>query len=258
MEMQIADILISLLGGFTAGFLNALAGFGSVITLAIYMDIMNIPGHIANGTNRVNILASSSISAVTFQRNGLLDFDRGKRIILLVLLGALAGVVMAVNIDADQFKSAYKYILIPILAILLIKPRRFISPDQSKPDSNPWLTGIIYFLFGVYAGFIQVGFGVVFLLVVIIMDKYDLIKANALKVAIVAIYTVFVLAIFHFRGLVRWEAGLILASGQGLGGYLAARYASKMEGANKFAYYLIVIIVIAVIVKNFELWKILA
>ncbi|NBU52754.1 MAG: sulfite exporter TauE/SafE family protein, partial [Chitinophagia bacterium] len=53
MEMQIADILISLLGGFTAGFLNALAGFGSVITLAIYMDIMNIPGHIANGTNRV-------------------------------------------------------------------------------------------------------------------------------------------------------------------------------------------------------------
>ena len=58
--MQIADILISLLGGFTAGFLNALAGFGSVITLAIYMDIMNIPGHIANGTNRVNILASST------------------------------------------------------------------------------------------------------------------------------------------------------------------------------------------------------
>lgn len=254
--MPLTDILISLFGGFAAGFLNSLAGFGSIITLAIYMDIMNIPGHIANGTNRVNVFASSSVSTLTYYKNGLFNFEKGKSIIAIVVLGALIGVAMAVNMDSEQFKNAYKYLLIPILMLLLVNPQRFITPDTSSPPSPKWMTMSIYFLFGIYAGFIQVGFGVMFLLIVVMMDKYDLIKANAMKVAIVAIYTVVVIVIFHLQGLIQWQAGLLVAVGQAAGGYLAARMASRMEGANKYAYYLIIIIVILVIIKNFELWKI--
>lgn len=256
--MSAFEVIISLIGGYAAGFLNSLAGFGSIITLAIYMDVMGIPGHIANGTNRVNVLGSSLVSAVTYHRNGMLKVSWGKNIIAVVVLGAIIGVIMAVNIDSDGFKNAYKYILIPILGLLLINPKRFISPDDSKPPSSRWLTYPIYFLFGIYAGFIQVGFGVLFLLVVVMMDKFDLIKANALKVAIVAFYTIVVIIIFHFQGLIRWEAGLLIAVGQALGGYTAARLASRMEGANKYAYYLIIVIVILVIIKNFELWQYLS
>ena len=253
--MQLVDIIISLVGGFGAGFINSLAGFGSVITLAIYMDIMNIPGHIANGTNRVNVLASSSVSALTYHKNKLLDLRAGKSIITIVVIGAILGVIMAINIDAEQFKNAYKYILIPILLILIINPKRFIEPDQNKPPSSKWISYPLYFLFGIYAGFIQVGFGILFLIVVISMDKFDLIKANALKVAIVAIYTILVVIIFHLRGLIQWEAGLLIAFGQALGGYTSVKLAAKMEGANRFAYFLIVIIVILVIIKNFKLWS---
>jgi len=256
--MDLIDIIISITGGFAAGFLNSLAGFGSIITLAIYMDVMNIPGHIANGTNRVNVFASSSVSAVTYARNGMLDFQKGRDIILIVITGALIGVIMAVNIDAEGFKNAYRYLLIPILILLLVNPQRFITPDQSKPPSSKWLTYPIYFIFGIYAGFVQVGFGVLFLLIVVAMDKYDLIKANGMKVAIVACYTIMVLIVFQYKGLIRWEAGLLIALGQAIGGYLAARLASRMEGANKYAYYLIIVIVIAVLIKNFELWKIFA
>ena len=49
--MGATEIIISLVGGFCAGILNALAGFGSIITLAIYMDVLGIPGHLANATN---------------------------------------------------------------------------------------------------------------------------------------------------------------------------------------------------------------
>ena len=253
--MSVLEILISFVGGFSAGFLNSLAGFGSIITLAIYMDIMNIPGHIANGTNRVNVLASSTVSSLTYYRNGMLNFDNGKYIITIVVIGALIGVGMAVNIDAEGFKNAYKYILIPILVLLLLKPQRFISPDTDSPPNSKWLTYPIYFIFGVYAGFVQVGFGVLFLFTIVAMDKYDLIKANAMKVAIVAGYTIVAILIFHFRGLIIWKAGIMIAIGQGLGGFVAARMASRLEGANKYAYYLIIVIVIAVIIKNFELYK---
>lgn len=253
--MGATEIIISLIGGFCAGILNALAGFGSIISLAIYMDVIGIPGHLANATNRVNILASSSVSAWTFHKNGKLDLEKGKWIIGAVFLGAMVGVYMATQLDADGFKNAFKYLLVVMFLIILLNPKRFINPDLTAPAMSPWITMPLYFLLGIYAGFIQAGFGVVFLMVAVIMSKYDLVLGNGLKIAIVAIYTVAVLSIFQLNGMVIWKAGLTLAIGQALGGYIATKYMVNMEGANKYAYWFLLTIVFLVLLKNFEVWK---
>lgn len=219
------------------------------------MDLLGIPGNLANATNRVNVLASSSISALTYYKNGKLDTSKGKWILITSIVGAIVGVILAVNLDADSFKKAFKYLLVPIFLILLLNPKKFIKPDLESLPSSKWLMVPLFFICGVYAGFIQVGFGVIFLLVIVMLAKYELITANALKIFIVACYTVIVLAIFHFQGMVNWKVGLIIAIGQGLGGYVASRNASRMEGANKWAYWVLIIIVGLVIIKNFELWK---
>jgi len=253
--MDISDIIIIIVGGFAAGFLNSLAGFGSVITLSIYMDLLGLPGHIANATNRVNVMASSGISALTFAKNGKLDIKKGKWHIVAVALGAIIGILIAADFDDQQFKTLFNYLLIPILFIILINPKKFINPDKTKPSVSNFIIIPLLFLFGLYAGLIQVGFGLLFLVVAVMMAKYDLIEANALKVTIVAIYTVIAILVFHFNGLINWKYGLMIAVSQGFGGYLAAQYASKLENANKYAYYLLITIVLAVIIKNFELWK---
>lgn len=254
--MSTADYIISFIGGAFAGMLNTMAGFGSIITLAIYMDMMGIAGHIANATNRVNILASSSISTVTFIKHGKLNITKSGWVIAVVLVGAILGVFLATKLDDQGFKSAFNYMLIPVLIILLANPKRFISPDTESKPSSRWILVPILFLIGIYAGFIQVGFGVLFLMVLVILAKQDLIKSNAIKVAVVMVYTIIALIYFHLEGMVNWKAGIALAAGQALGGYLAAVNASKLEGANKWAYRLLVAIVILVIIKNFELYKI--
>lgn len=253
--MGATEIIISLIGGFFAGILNSFAGFGSIISLAIYMDVIGIPGHLANATNRVNILASSSVSAWTFHKSGKLDLEKGKWIIVAVFLGAMVGVYMATQLDAEGFKNAFKYLLIVMFVIILMNPKRFINPDFSSPAMSPWITMPLYFLLGIYAGFIQAGFGVVFLMVAVIMSKYDLVLGNGLKIAIVAIYTVAVLSIFQLNGMVIWKAGLTLAVGQALGGFIATKYMVNMEGANKYAYWFLLTIVFLVLLKNFEVWK---
>jgi len=245
------EIIISLFGGFFAGVLNSYAGFGSIITLAIYMDILGIPGHLANATNRVNVLASSSVSAYTFQRNGKLDLEAGKWIILAVFIGAMFGVFLATQLDAQGFKQAFKYLLIPIFILLLINPKRFITPDQSKAISSPWITMPLYTVMGIYAGFIQAGFGVLFLMVAVMMSKFDLVKSNGIKIACVAIYGLAIVIIFQMNGMIIWKAGIALAIGQALGGFVAARNMVRMEGANKYAYWILILIVGAVIIKNF-------
>jgi len=253
--MGATEIIISLIGGFCAGILNALAGFGSIITLAIYMDVLGIPGHLANATNRVNVLASSSISAATFYKNGKLDFAKGKWIILAVFLGAMVGVYMATQLDSAGFKQAFKYLLIPIFLVLLLNPKRFITPDPDKAITSAWVTMPLYFIIGIYAGFIQAGFGVIFLMIAVMLSKYDLINGNGLKIGIVAIYGAVIVVIFQLNGMIVWKAGLALAAGQAVGGYVASRNMSRMEGANKYAYWILIFIVGAVIVKNFEVWK---
>ena len=256
MDLTLTEILISFVGGFLAGVLNTLAGFGSIISLAIYMELLGIPGPIANATNRINVLGSSSISAITFHQHKMLNLGRNKWVLIPVIIGAIIGIFLAVPIDEELFKSAFNYLLIPILIILLLNPKKFIKPDKESKLPSKWILIPILFLMGVYAGFIQIGFGVLFLMVMVILGKQDLIKSNALKVAVVAAYTILAVIIFQWQGMLLWGAGIALALGQAFGGFITARNASRMKGANKWAYRLLIVIVTFVIIRNFELWKV--
>ncbi|NNE26923.1 MAG: sulfite exporter TauE/SafE family protein [Saprospiraceae bacterium] len=255
MDLTLTEILISFIGGFLAGILNTLAGFGSIISLAIYMDLLGIPGPIANATNRINVLGSSSISAATFYKNDMLQLVKTRWILAPVIIGAIIGIFLAVPIDEALFKSAFNWLLIPILIILILNPKKFLKPDENASPPSKWILVPLLFLMGVYAGFIQIGFGVIFLMIMVILGKQDLIKSNALKVAVVASYTIIAVIIFQWQGMLMWGAGIALAIGQGLGGYITARNASRMKGANIWAYRLLIVIVALVIFKNFELWK---
>lgn len=219
------------------------------------MDLMGLPGNVANATNRVNILASSAIGTITFIKNDKLDLRKSNWILIPVILGALIGILIAGQLDDSGFKSAFKYLLIPILILLLSNPKRFIEVPTDTIPKSKWILVPALLMLGFYAGFIQVGFGVLFLLLMVVLAKVNLIKSNALKVCIVAMYTIIAVFIFHLQGLIDWKAGIFLAIGQAIGGYVAALNASRLDGANKIAYYILVTIVVLVIIKNFRVWE---
>lgn len=65
------------------------------------------------------------------------------------------------------------------------------------------------------------------------------------------LYTVFVIAVFQWKGLIDWEIGLVLAVGQATGGWLAATFASRFPGADVWAYRLLVVVVVLALLKMF-------
>ena len=220
------------------------------------MELLGIPGPIANATNRINVLASSSISSATFYKNDMLNLNKTRWVLIPVIIGAIIGIFLAVPINEELFKTAFNYLLIPILIILLLNPKQFIKPDQNSKPPSKWILVPFLFGMGVYAGFIQIGFGVLFLIVMVILGKQDLIKSNAIKVAVVAAYTVIAVIIFQWQGMLMWGAGIALAIGQAFGGFITAINASRMKSANKWAYRFLIVIVSLVIIRNFELWQI--
>lgn len=90
-----------------------------------------------------------------------------------------------------------------------------------------------------------------FLAIMVLGARYSIMNANAVKSAVVMIYTVVVIAIFQYKGLIDWKIGLLMAVGQTAGGWLTAIYGSKYKGANVWAHRLLVIIVVAAIIKLF-------
>ena len=118
--------------GFFAGFITTLAGLGSVLTLYVLMDIVQLAPDVANGTNRLGIMAMCLLALPSFYQNGHLNIKRSWSIIIMILIGALFGFVLAITIDNSSFSNIFKYILIVMLLLVITNPndgyKRVIIP----------------------------------------------------------------------------------------------------------------------------------
>ena len=252
-DISSIQLTIAIVGGLIAGFINTLAGNGSAITLTILTEVLGLPGNIANASNRVGVIFQSSISTFTFCKHGRLDLSRSQGIIFWTIIGAVIGVIVATKVSNEQFMSVFKYLMLLMFVVILVKPSRWLISTQ-KDKKLPLYVMIPLFLgLGFYGGFIQMGMGVVFLIVMVLIAKYSIIDSNAVKVFVVFIYTIIVIGIFQYKGLIDWKMGGIIAIGQGAGGYLAARYASRVKDANVWAYRLLIIIIVAALLRLFGL-----
>ena len=243
--------LIAIVGSFFAGSINTLAGSGSAITLTILTELIGLPPNMANGTNRVGVLTQSWAGTYAFYTNGKLNLEGSKRYIIPTIIGAILGVIVAVYVSNEQFKTVFSYLMVAILFVILVKPKRWLrETDVSNPPSL-FISVPLFLALGFYGGFIQMGMGVFYLAAMVLVAKYSIIESNAVKSFVVAAYTIVVIAIFQYKGMIDWQIGLLLAIGQTAGGWVTATYASRYKGADVWAYRLLVVVVIFAIVKLF-------
>jgi len=246
--------IIAIVGSFLAGAINTLAGSGSAITLTILTELIGLPPNMANGTNRIGVLTQSWAGSYAFYKNGKLNLTGSKRYIIPTVIGAIFGVIAAVYISNEQFKTVFSYLMIAMLFIILVKPKRWLQETDVKNPPSLLIAIPLFLALGFYGGFIQMGMGVFYLAAMVLVAKYNIIDSNAVKSFVVAIYTIVVIAIFQYKGMIDWYVGGILAIGQTAGGWLTATYASRYKGADIWAYRLLVGVVVFAILKLFDVF----
>ncbi|MBK9734826.1 MAG: sulfite exporter TauE/SafE family protein [Saprospiraceae bacterium] len=257
MNLNIWEYVLAMTGSFIAGAINTLAGNGSIITLSILTDLIGLPPNVANATNRVGIFFQSAGSTGGFAKNKFLDFNRSGFVIFWTVIGSLAGVYCAIKVSNEQFLSIFKYLMILMLIVVLVNPERWLVKNVEIIHISQWLSIPIFLILGFYGGFIQMGMGIFFLAVLVLVSKYEMMEANAIKTIVILVYTTIVLAIFAWRDLVNWEVGIVMAIGQTLGGYLTAAHISSLPGINVWAHKLLVMVIILSILVQFGIFKIL-
>ncbi len=247
-------ILIAFAGAFVAGMINALAGNGSVITLTILTELIGLPGNIANGTNRVGVLLNALGAFTGFSRNSKIDYSRHIKYILPVVLGAVMGTLIATIVTNEQFMGVFKFLMILMLIVILVNPERWliVRPEQSVLPK--WMEWPVFMVLGFYGGFIQMGMGVFYLAVLVLVARLPMLESNAIKAVSVGIFTLIAVIIFAFAGQVVWLIGSVMGVGQFLGGWFSAHYASKVSYAPKVAYYVLIVAVLLSLLKLFNVF----
>lgn len=212
--------------GLFGGFINTVAGGGSLLTLPALM-LAGLPPTVANGTNRVGILWQSGSAAWRFDRAGALPRALALRLVLPTAAGATIGALFASVLPDAVLEPVILIVLGTVALLFALRPDWVApTPGEHAPPSRPGRGAVLgLFVAGLYGGFLQAGVGFVLLTLLAGGLRLDLSRANALKVALVVPYTLIALGIFAAAGQVDWLIGLVLGLASVIGARLGVHVA---------------------------------
>lgn len=221
------EAIVLIGGGLAAGFMNTVAGGGSMLTLPLLM-LVGLPPDVANGTNRVAIFLQNAAATGGFRSQGVRIARTGFLLAIPACFGALAGAWLAVSLDPSVLKRVFGVVLAVLAVVVLIQPKKFVSEDRG-PVSSPTspASWCVFFGIGVWGGFVQAGVGFLFLFGLVLWMGHGMVRANAIKVFVVLLYTAVALGVFLWEGKIAFLPGLVLAVGNMGGGYAASIFSVK-------------------------------
>ena len=251
-EVSLGILAIAVLVGAIAGFINTLAGSGSLVTLPMLI-FMGLPANVANGTNRIGVIFQNIVGMIKFRRTGNLDLEHGGVLIVPTVIGALVGSLIAVDIDEQLMRYVIAAAMLVMLVVILMNPKQWLKEhsDLSAEKTRSPLTMFIFFLVGVYGGFIQAGVGVFLLVSMVMRCGFNMVQANGIKLALVLIFSLPALFMFAVNDQVHWFYGIVMALGQGIGAWLAATFASESKSAPIWIRRLLITVIVLSILKLF-------
>ena len=221
--MSLSGLLALFFIGFVAAVINVMAAGGSFLTLPLLL-FLGLPATMANGTNRLGVLAQNVSAVLGFHRHQVLPVAWALKVSVPAVIGAALGVWAALNVPEIAFRRILSIVMLAVsLATLLHKSLRGAPRPQPQ---HPWHWTMVgaFFLMGLYGGFLQAGVGFLALAITSVAG-HDLVRGNAVKVFTVMLLTTLSLAVFAWTGNVHWSAGTALALGNFLGGIVGVRVA---------------------------------
>ena len=229
-----AWILVTL-AAVGAGFVNAVAGGGTLITFPTLtaLGVLPVP---ANVTNAVAV-APGHFGATWSQRANLAG-QRSRLLLLLppAILGGFAGALLLLRTPASTFRELIPWLIL-IASLLLAAQdtirkwivRRAEASGRGTP-STAWAIPLV-FIAAIYGGYFSAGISIIFLAVLGVAIDDSLTRLNALKQTLSFVVTLASSIFFIASGVVIWPLAIVMAVGALIGGALGGRFATMIAPA---------------------------
>ena len=222
-EAQLALLFVV---GLITGFINTLAGGGSLLTLPVLL-FLGLPSAMANGTNRIAIFIQNLVGIFGFRRHKIFPVKTSIMASIPALAGAYIGAKIAIDIPDALFRPILAIIMIVVMIVIIFDPSKNVHPIKSDASLKKRILFTVgFFGVGFYGGFIQAGVGF-FIIALLLSAGYDLLETNAIKLMITLFFTVVALWVFIIHGKVDYLLGIILGLGNAIGAWIATHIAVR-------------------------------
>ncbi len=233
--MDVYNLVFAFIAALAAGFVNAIAGGGTLISFPVLVAI-GIPPVAANITNTI-ALCPGYFGGVMAQRKDLLSQKaRLWKMLPVGIIGGIAGGLLLLNTSENSFRILIPYLILLSAVLLAFQPllKKMVEARLQKPmhhNAKGALVLFVIFLAAIYGGYFGAGLGVILLAILGLLIDDSLIRLNALKQAISLSVNVSAAIYFCFSVLVSWPVVAVMIFGSLLGGNIGGRTATFIRPA---------------------------
>ncbi|MEY8599823.1 sulfite exporter TauE/SafE family protein [Staphylococcus shinii] len=247
LEWDISIVIIIILLGFLAAFIDAVVGGGGLISIPALLAV-GMPPSMALGTNKLASAFGSMTSAFRFLRSGNVDLKIVGKLFPIVFIMAMGGASIATFLPSQLLKPVVIVVLTVVMIYTIMKKdwgnvRTFIKLTIPKAILFTSLMGLI----GLYDGFLGGGTGS-FMLFILLMFGFDFLGAAGNAKVLNFASNLGALILFIFLDQVDYFYGFIMAASMICGSYIGAMFAIK-KGVG-YVKGLFIIVTAILILKN--------
>jgi len=222
---------LSTLAALAAGFINAIAGGGTLLTFPALLAT-GMPAITANATSTLAVWPGSIMSSWTYRAE--LRTHRATVWLLGVpsLMGALAGAMLLLNTPERYFRLIVPYLILFACALLLLNEpigRWMKTRGAAHPRKHAVALWLTQFAIAVYGGYFGAGIGILMLAAMAIFLPDDLQAANGVKNLFAMMINGVATVYFIVVGAAVMKVAVIMAIAAIIGGYIGARTAQRMS-----------------------------
>ena len=201
--------------GLSAGFIDAIAGGGGLITVPVLLWA-GLPPQIALGTNKLQSSCGTALAAWRYGRAGFLRWKALLPVLAITLAASTLGAFAVSKIDAGFLRQLIPALLIGIAIWLWLQPNIGVKPGL--PRLSPGVFGLIFgTALGFYDGFFGPGTGSFWTIAFMLLLGLDLSTATGHTKAVNLASNLGALLIFIPSGQIRYDFAAVMIFGQLLG-----------------------------------------
>lgn len=221
---------------FIAGFIDAIAGGGGLITVPTIALIVG-PGALAIGTNKIVGFTAAFTAFVVYARNGQFHLQRGIIFASTVFAGSFAGSQVGTLIPSEYFKWMMLAIC-PLILLMVLKKDSLLSANSTRSIAaadavlaqdarNFWLVVTAGLACGFYDGILGPGGGTIMLLSLLVFAQMPLLLAIGISKFANLLSALAALGGYALHDQVDWGLGLKLSIFAACGAYLGSKLNTK-------------------------------
>ncbi len=218
--------LLLILAAFVAGFVDAIAGGGGLITVPLLLLAGASPLE-ALATNKLQGSFGSGAAVLAYARAGHVRPRAQLGAAAVAAMASAGGALVAHAVPADVLRLIMPVVLVGVALFFAFKPG--LTDELRSERMRPAvLTFTAVPLVGCYDGFFGPGAGSFYMLAFVMLAGFGVLKATAHTKMLNFASNLGGLVVFASTGAIWWGVGLGMAVGQAAGAALGAKLAMRV------------------------------